>query len=94
MVTRTIRKMIEFRHPFKLGGIDEELPAGFYHVETEEEQIEGLTLTAYRRIGTTIVVPADGSASPKRQVITIDPQDLDAAHLRDGKFDDTSRSAR
>jgi hypothetical protein len=89
MTTRTIRRMIEFRHPFKLGGIDEELPAGFYHVETEEEQIESLSFIAYRRIGTTIVVPADGNPSPMRQVITIDPQDLDAAHISDGKFDGT-----
>jgi hypothetical protein len=85
MVTRTTRKLIEFRHPFKLDGIEEELPAGFYHVETEEEQINSLSITAYRRIETSIVVPAAGTISLKRQVIAIDPQDLAAAHDRDEK---------
>lgn len=93
MVTRTIRKMIEFRHPFKLDGIDEELPAGFYHVETEEEQIESLSFTAYRRVETSIVVPADGTPSLKKQVIAIDPQDLAAAHERDQKQIGASISA-
>jgi hypothetical protein len=92
MVTRTTRKMIEFRHPFKLDGIEEELPAGFYNVETEEEQIESLSFTAYRRIETTIVVPASGTPSLKKQVIAIDPQDLAAAHDRDEKLVEMSRA--
>lgn len=94
MVTRTTRKMFEFRHPFKLDGIEEELPAGFYHVDTEEEQIESLSFTAYRRVETNIVVPADGTPSLKKQVIAIDPQDLAAAHDRDVKLVEASRSAR
>lgn len=93
MVTRTTRRMMEFRHPFKLDGIDEELPAGFYHVETEEEQIDSLTVTAYRRIETSIVVPAAGTISLKRQVIAVDPQDLAAANERDEKQAEATRSA-
>ncbi len=93
MVTRTTRKMIEFRHPFKLDGVEEELPPGFYHVETEEEQIDSLSLVAYRRIETTIIVPAAGTVSLKKQVIAIDPQDLAAAHERDAKQVETSHSA-
>jgi hypothetical protein len=33
----------------------------------------------YRRISTTIDLPAVGTASPRRQVVTIDPLELDAA---------------
>jgi hypothetical protein len=84
--------MIEFRHPFKLDGLDEELPAGFYHVDTEEEQLDSLSFTAYRRIETTITVPAAGTASLRKQVIAIDPHDLAAAHERDEKKAETSHA--
>jgi len=50
---------------------------GAYDVETIEEQLEGLSFAAFRRVSTTIILvdPATGA----RQVTEIDPEDLATA---------------
>lgn len=70
-----------FRGPFRLGGFDEELPPGSYEIETVEEQMSGLTFSAFRRVSTTMTVrdPATGM----RQVTEIDPGELAAALAAD-----------
>jgi hypothetical protein len=90
MTTRTTHATILFRHPFSLGSIEGELPAGTYLIETEEEELGTLSLAAYRRTATTIVLPSLGSISRMRQVITIDPFDLAGAKMRDEKRGDAS----
>jgi hypothetical protein len=42
MTTRSRRENITFQHPFRIKGIDRQLPAGTYEVITDEEMIEGL----------------------------------------------------
>ena len=83
MTTRTIRSIAVFTSAFNLGGIDGDLPAGSYRIESEEELIESLCLVAFRRVETTIELPAIGSVSLKRQVVAIDPLDLALAQDRD-----------
>ncbi|WP_072391501.1 hypothetical protein [Hyphomicrobium sp. CS1GBMeth3] len=83
MTTRTTRSTAVFNSAFTLGGIDGELPAGSYRIESEEELIEGLSFVAFRRVETTIELPAIGSVSHKRQVVAIDPLDLAMAQERD-----------
>lgn len=83
MTTRTIRSVAVFNDAFTLGGIDGALPAGRYRIEIEEERIESLSFVAFRRLETTIEIPAIGSDSPKRQIVPIDPLDLAAAQERD-----------
>jgi hypothetical protein len=83
MAMRTTQSIAVFNDAFSLGGIDGELPAGSYRIETEEELIEGLSFVAFRRVETTIALPAIGSAGLKRQVLAIDPLDLAAAKDRD-----------
>jgi len=82
MTTRTIRSIAVFNEAFTLRGIDGELPAGSYRIETEEELIESLSFVALRRLETTIEIPAIGSVSLKRQIVPIDPLDLAAAQER------------
>ena len=41
-----------FSHPFLLKDIDRTLPPGDYQVITDEELIEGLSFSAYRRVST------------------------------------------
>jgi hypothetical protein len=82
---RTTRKSVTFLHPFSLAGIDEILEAGTYIVETLEEVIEGLSFVAYRRVSTTIVTAGEGYGQGARQVITIDPRDLEAAQEQDAQ---------
>ncbi len=62
MTTRTTRSVAVFNSAFTLGGIDGELPAGSYRIESEEELIESLSFVAFRRVETTIELPAIGSA--------------------------------
>ena len=58
MATRTQRKTVVFRHPFRLKGVDRVLPPGDYEVVTDEELIEGLSFPVYHRVSTAIIVPA------------------------------------
>jgi len=87
MQERATHRSVTFRHPFRLEGLDAEQAPGTYVIETIEEPIEGLSFLAYRRISTTIVLRTHGAASLSRQVIAIDPRDLEAAQARDGQPD-------
>jgi hypothetical protein len=83
MVERLTSKSVEFAFPFVLGGIDGLQPAGVYQVETIEEQIDGLSFVAYRRLSTTIALRAGSKTMHVRQFTAIDPADLAAALERD-----------
>lgn len=85
MAERLTSKSVEFAFPFMLGGIDGLQPAGVYEVETVEEQIDGLSFMAYRRLSTTIVLRSDGRSMRSRQITEIDPTDLAAALERDAR---------
>jgi hypothetical protein len=88
MVTRTIKSTITFKHSFDLPSFDEKQAAGTYTLETDEEQIEGLSFLAYRRVASFLHLPAIGSGQARQQVIAIDPEDLKAALERDGRASD------
>ena len=66
-----------------MGGFDEVLPAGAYIVETDEELLQGISFPAYRRISTLIYLHAKPGNPGRRQALTIDPNELDAALMRD-----------
>ena len=80
MTSRTTRKTVTFRHPFVLSGVDGTQPPGVYDVDTDEEPLESLSILGYRRIATFIQIHRDGTT----QVFQIDPEELDAALMRDG----------
>ena len=81
MLTRTRDKMWTFGKPFMLKSIGRELPAGSYRVATDEELIEGLSFPVYRRVATMIFAPGRNRAS--LEMLSIDPDDLQAAQERD-----------
>ena len=83
MAGRTTRSSVTFSRPFSLGDVDGIQPAGTYRVQTVDVSLDNLSFLAYRRISTTIELPAVGTASSRRQVITIDPLELEAALTRD-----------
>lgn len=76
-----------FRHPFRIRSIERVLPAGAYEVITDEEAIEGLTFSAYRRVATMIVVPAEG-AHNSMEVLSIGSVDLANAQAADASAGD------
>jgi hypothetical protein len=83
---RTSRTTVTFLHPFTLVGIDEVHPAGTYTVVVEEEQIYGLSFEGWRRIETSLRLPAIGQGSGFEQVLVVEPQALEDALARDAAF--------
>jgi hypothetical protein len=81
MTMRSRREAVTFSHPFRINGIDRELPAGAYDVVTDEEMIEGLSFASFRRVATMIMVPTARNAS--MEMISIN-----AADLADAQRDD------
>jgi len=83
MATRTSSKIVTFTRPFRLSAMNHRLPAGSYTVETDEERLESVSVTAYRRQGTFIRVPLPSGAAGSSSRIMIDPAELEAALVRD-----------
>jgi len=83
MTEKTTDSLVTFRHPFALRDVVGIQPPGTYQVETVELAIDGLSFVAFRRISTTLMLPAIGSSSAQRQFVEIDPADLAAAQERD-----------
>ena len=82
MLTRTHRETLIFHSYFSLEGVGRLLPPGSYEVVTDEELIEGLSFPVYRRVATTILVPAQ-SYQASVEMLTVDPLSLAAAKDRD-----------
>jgi hypothetical protein len=83
MSTRTTRSVVRFSSAFLLSGFDAPQPAGEYEVEQDEELIEGVASVAYRRVATFIHLPALSARSLTRQMMPIDPAELEAALAKD-----------
>jgi hypothetical protein len=83
MNTRMTQRMVVFRHAFVLGGFERIAPAGSYLVETEEEEIDGLSMDriVWRRMATIIHLFQDGAT----EYVKIDAGDLDKALARDAE---------
>ena len=85
MMARTTTRTVVFHHPFAIGAVDGLLPSGSYAVETDVEVVPGLSFIAYRRVRTTMTLPIAFGITTARQVVTIDPQELEAALARDAQ---------
>jgi hypothetical protein len=83
MTTRSRRETVTFIHPFRINGVDRQLPAGAYEVITDEEMIEGLSFASFRRVATMMMVPASGSHGSAMEMISIGSVDLSDAQRLD-----------
>jgi hypothetical protein len=83
---RTTLTSITFLRPFSLTDIDGVQPAGTYTVETIDTTLDNLSFIAYRRVSTSIMLPAVGVVARQRQVNFIDPLELEAAVKRDAQI--------
>ena len=79
MTVRTSCMTVTLERPFAVSGMDEMQPAGTYTIEIDEELLEGLSFPAYRRIATSILLPAQLGSSIRGQIARIDPGEVDAA---------------
>jgi hypothetical protein len=90
---RSTDSLVTFQHPFTLRDIVGTQPSGTYQVETVELAIDGLSFVAFRRVSTTITLPAVGTLTMRREFVEIDPADLATALQRDasiGNCDDVA----
>ena len=83
MSTRTTETTVTFRRPFTLLALGDTQPAGTYRLVTEEEQIPGLSFTAFRRTATLLHLPADPAPGGTRQVVSVSPDELALALASD-----------
>jgi hypothetical protein len=79
MVTRTSSQQVTFRRPFLLSGLDSLQPAGTYTAEIEEELLETLSMPAWKRTATVILLSHGGAT----EYHAVDPDELQKALLRD-----------
>lgn len=61
----------------------EVLPSGTYTIETDEEELDTVSVSAYRRVLTLIHVPPKFGNQRLIRLVTIDPRELDEALARD-----------
>lgn len=83
-MTRATRRSVVFRHAFQLKGMDRPQAAGSYTVETVEDLLDTISAPVYRRMETTIRLPAGPSVT---ESFTIDPDDLSNALRNDAATD-------
>lgn len=83
MPTRTLKSQVTFAKPFHLHSVNIPLPAGTYQVLTDEEQLDGLSFEAWRRLQTLLITPAVGVHNGTEQVFVIDPHELEKALAAD-----------
>ncbi|MGX9393155.1 hypothetical protein ACWX0K_17325 [Nitrobacteraceae bacterium UC4446_H13] len=76
MTIRSRQDSVVFKHDFYIEGIDRTLPPGAYDVVTDEEEIEGLSFLAYRRVATSFRVTGPTRARLTTESFSIDPDDL------------------
>ena len=82
---RTTETMVTFRHPFMLAALEAMQPAGTYRVVTEEEEVPGLSFTAFRRVATMLHLPALSTTSGTHQVVNLDPAEWTALVAADDR---------
>ena len=80
MTTRLVRKTMIFDRPFRLSGNDELFPAGIYEVATEEEQIDGVSFPAFRRLQTYVTRRSTPDKLGSETAIVVDLDELMRAH--------------
>jgi hypothetical protein len=83
MQVRTTRSIVRFSSEFLFFGFDAPRPAGEYEIEHDEELIEGALSLAYRRVATFIHLPAIAVGNLTRQMVPIDPAELETALAKD-----------
>ena len=84
MTERRTISSVTFTQAFVLRGADGIQPPGTYLLETVEEPLDSVSFLGYRRVSTTITLPAVGTATLSKQVIAVSPQELKTGSMNDG----------
>jgi hypothetical protein len=82
---RSRREKVPFRRPLQIKGIDRSLPLGDYVVITDEEMIEGISFSCFRRVATLILSPGAAPNQSTMEMISNISADLsDAQRINAG----------
>src|SRR5688572_10853312 len=84
MTMRTTKSTVTFTRPFRLGAFGDQLPAGRYPIETDEELLEGMSFPAYRRTATIMQLLPDPLHPGVTEIAVVDPEQLEEALTMDG----------
>ncbi|NLS07258.1 hypothetical protein HGP14_28615 [Rhizobium sp. P32RR-XVIII] len=83
---RTTETEITFARPFALSSLMVPLEAGTYRLIVEEEEIEGLSFSAFRRTNTQLEIPAITTGVGTRQRLRVSMQEIEAALAKDAEL--------
>ena len=83
---RTTETEITFARPFALSSLVVPLEAGTYRLIVEEEEIEGLSFSAFRRTNTQLEIPAITTCAGARQRLRVSMQEIEAALAKDAEL--------
>ncbi|MEJ1968966.1 MAG: hypothetical protein WDN03_10120 [Rhizomicrobium sp.] len=84
MATRMTSRTVVFHRPFVLTGFERIAPAGSYVVDTEEEELDAVSSSIWRKLATVMHITHGGAT----EYVKIDTLDLDKALARDAAQDE------
>lgn len=90
MTVRTSSNTVTFLHPFKLSGVNDIQPAGRYVVETDEELLQTVSRTAYRRLSTFIRLPGRSGSTEWARIVDVEPTELAAVLVSDAQVQEVA----
>lgn len=85
---RTIETEITFIHPFVLSSVKMPLEAGTYRLIVDEEEIEGLSFSAFKRTSTQLEIPSIATTIGTRQRLQVSSQEIETALAKDARAGD------
>ncbi len=88
MTERTTETEITFAHPFVLNSLMISLAAGTYRLIVDEEEIEGISFSAFRRTSTQLEIPAIATVVGSRQRLSVSSQEIEIALAKDARADE------
>ena len=80
MAIRTNESTVTFQNSFVLQGFGDELPAGTYRIEVDEEVLEGISFLSYRSVKVVIWIP---TKSKSARMVVVDPKEFTAVLAHD-----------
>ncbi len=83
MTTRTRTELVTFSNSFRIAGLDDQLPAGTYEIEIDEERLEGVSFPVYRRVLALLHLGSSPLSPGTIRTVSVDPQALDNAIAHD-----------
>lgn len=88
---RTTEQVVTFFNTFCFSCLDEQLPAGDYKIQTDEELIQGLSFVSFRRIDTIIYLRGKHGMPEETRSLSIDPDELNALLKKDTQRSNAQR---